>query len=360
MSKVIPNSFQCPNTYVDEIMQYLTGDELKVLLFAIRHIFGWDDVIERKQNRISLTVFESGFVTKKGKVFAGTGLSRPAITTALRQLTKYRILLANGKANKDGTLWKVSSEPDVKGLIQRADERSKANQKRTEKATIGAVNKRSTGTSHVPDSSTSHVPANGTPDVPITGTSHVHIQSHLNPLGKDAPAQKPQDTSLKESSDVAPIQTPPPPIVAAPPAPPEFDIEHARTVLDMPSHIQNFEIDNMKVIPLIRGYERAIGEPFIPSRKQKLDALRAMVAGYTEDEAYELTERKYAAADEDEGYPFAWMISDLPQSRKRAKAAPIQFPTYIPPPSPPPMTKEEIQKLKAEVLAKIAQEQDAS
>jgi hypothetical protein len=46
-SKIIPNSFQTPNFYIDECMQYLTGNEVKCLVFIARKTFGWQKRSDR-------------------------------------------------------------------------------------------------------------------------------------------------------------------------------------------------------------------------------------------------------------------------------------------------------------------------
>ena len=50
-STFVPNSFQTPNDYVDEIMPYLTGEEFKVLIYAVRRILGF----QKRQDRTSLS-----------------------------------------------------------------------------------------------------------------------------------------------------------------------------------------------------------------------------------------------------------------------------------------------------------------
>jgi hypothetical protein len=55
--RLIPNSFQTPNAFVDDIMHLLESDEYKILSFATRHILGWRGSVEDRQSRISLTMF---------------------------------------------------------------------------------------------------------------------------------------------------------------------------------------------------------------------------------------------------------------------------------------------------------------
>lgn len=200
-------------------------------------------------------------------------------------------------------------------------------------------------------------------DLKIKKSNRLKIKHEGIALGKgipgkvSAPAQKPNPTPSKESPTAA-NATPQPPIAAPPPSPPEFDIERAKLILAMPSHIQNFEIDGMTTHLIIDAYERAIGAPMIASRNQKLAALKAQVAGYTADEVFELTTRKTESGEE---YPFAWMITDLPSSRKMNKPrAPIQFAAYVPPPQAAPVSREEIEAIKARVQAEFDAEKESA
>jgi len=75
MSTLIPNSFPTPNLYIDKYMSLLTPTEFKVLIYAVRRIFG-------SQDRISLSQFHYG-----------TDLSRSTIVVALEGLVKYGLLI---------------------------------------------------------------------------------------------------------------------------------------------------------------------------------------------------------------------------------------------------------------------------
>ena len=117
MSKFVPNSHQTPNVLVDEIMHLLTESELKCYLFAIRHIYGWQDKIERGYAHISLSMFENGFST-----FNGTGLSRSAVNKALKSLVEYRLLLKLDMSTRDGQAYAIGENPDIKALEARKDD----------------------------------------------------------------------------------------------------------------------------------------------------------------------------------------------------------------------------------------------
>ena len=116
MSKYIPNSFQTPNIVIDELMSLLNEGELKCYLFAIRHIYGWQDKIERGYAHISLSMFEDGF-----SQFSGTGLSRPTITKSLKALVKYGVLIKveTDETYSKGQAYAIGENPDIEGLSNR-------------------------------------------------------------------------------------------------------------------------------------------------------------------------------------------------------------------------------------------------
>lgn len=103
--RYIPNSFQVPNVYIDELMALLTPEEFKVLIFTVRHIFGWHDKLAVRRGHISLSVYVGGFSTSKGDTYGGTGLSRPTVVRCLDALAAYGILEKVGKPGKEGQMW---------------------------------------------------------------------------------------------------------------------------------------------------------------------------------------------------------------------------------------------------------------
>lgn len=117
MTSHLPNTFQNPNVYVDRGMSYFTDPELRVMLFTVRHIFGWQDRIEARTARISLSMYEKGFVTKEGVRFGGCGLTRPSIVKALNSLVELGFLERLGDPTPQGQRWRIpTSEPDWQKL----------------------------------------------------------------------------------------------------------------------------------------------------------------------------------------------------------------------------------------------------
>lgn len=138
-SKFIPNSFQMPNAYVDLAMQYLTGDEFKVLVFTVRHIMGWQERVSSRKAHISLTTYENGYAG-----MGGTGLSRQKVVNALKELETYGFLrrVSEGAEYHKGTLWELSFTPNTTALKTRTASKLDVNRTRTDKARKTKATKR--------------------------------------------------------------------------------------------------------------------------------------------------------------------------------------------------------------------------
>ncbi len=128
-SEYIPNTFQTPNAIVDKLMMHLTGNELKILLFTIRHIYGWQDRITSRKAHISITMFEKGYAG-----YTGVGISRPTIITTLAELSGYKVLVKVGKATQKGQIWSIGTSPDHEGLKSRSEAKSDGTKYKMEKA----------------------------------------------------------------------------------------------------------------------------------------------------------------------------------------------------------------------------------
>jgi biotin operon repressor len=132
-SKFIPNAYQTPNAYADELMAYLTPEEWMVLSYAIRRIFGFN----KRQDRISKRQFMTGTVDENGEhLDRGTGLGEAAVTNALKSLKDYGILIfvdENDPDKNEGRLYALQMESDrvdIDGLRKRREEKQeKANQR---------------------------------------------------------------------------------------------------------------------------------------------------------------------------------------------------------------------------------------
>lgn len=130
MSSFIPNSFQTPNDYVDIYMALLSPAEYKVLIYAVRRIFGFN----KRKDAIALSQFTDGIQSRlTGEMLDhGTGLSRPTVISALAELQKYGLIvkLENGTANHASNVYELQLDADLvdlAGLKERKDKLSVAN-----------------------------------------------------------------------------------------------------------------------------------------------------------------------------------------------------------------------------------------
>ena len=151
-SRFIPNTFQCFNDYVDLMQELLTPEEFACLIFATRHILGWQDRISVRRARISLTMFEHGFTTESGTRYGGTGLSRAAIIKATDELDRAKLLVKVGKPTADGQEYELGEDGDLrlledrraaklgKALERTAKARAKAAETRAAKQVVSPTN----------------------------------------------------------------------------------------------------------------------------------------------------------------------------------------------------------------------------
>ena len=111
MGNLIPNSFQVPNVYIDRLMPLLTDSEFRVLMFAVRHILGWQDTIGGRAARLSLSAFEHGYRGSNG-----VGMGRAAIVKALEGLEHFGVLRRVGEPTRCGQMWELGETIDWEGL----------------------------------------------------------------------------------------------------------------------------------------------------------------------------------------------------------------------------------------------------
>jgi hypothetical protein len=136
-SKFIPNSFQTPNAYVDELMAFLTAEEWKVLSYAVRKIFGF----QKRQDRISKSQFMIGSKDENGEWYDhGTGLGDTAVSRALDSLVAFGILLIlaeNDIHKNEGKLYGLQLNEaliDTEALHKRMEDQQAADKARMERA----------------------------------------------------------------------------------------------------------------------------------------------------------------------------------------------------------------------------------
>ena len=185
----LPNSFQTPNAYVDQLMHLLTDQEWKVVSYAMRRIYGFN----KRQDRISLSQFSDGTRSHAtGKVLDhGTGLGRGTIIKALNALVTFGILIRvddphDGKTAQAGTCYMFqlsSAEIDRAGLEARHDGKTAKNQRRTSTATTHRLHR--SGTSHEP----------------LGGTSDVHTLNRGKPEENQSSSCEPHENTPQPDSD---------------------------------------------------------------------------------------------------------------------------------------------------------------
>src|SRR5689334_10945587 len=95
---VSPRYTQVPDELFDELMAYLSGAELKVLLYIIRRTFGF----KKDSDNISLNQICKGITTRRGEVLdCGTGLSQNAVLSALKGLLAKKAIVAKRNESRE-------------------------------------------------------------------------------------------------------------------------------------------------------------------------------------------------------------------------------------------------------------------
>jgi hypothetical protein len=88
---VLPTTTPVPDQLFDELLDHLTGAEIKVLLYIIRRTYGF----KKDQDNISLSQLIHGIKTRDGRVLdKGTGLAKSTVVAALRGLQEQNIIVA--------------------------------------------------------------------------------------------------------------------------------------------------------------------------------------------------------------------------------------------------------------------------
>jgi predicted transcriptional regulator len=132
-----PNTFMTPNEYVDRYLQYLTGEEIKVLLYATRRILGF----QKRQDHISLSLFTKGMRSKEGEVLDnGTGLSTATVKKCLASLMSFGLIVRVGKNDpkkNTGDLWSLQwkkANVNEKAMQEREDKKAEKQKAKMSKA----------------------------------------------------------------------------------------------------------------------------------------------------------------------------------------------------------------------------------
>ena len=136
---IVPNTFQTFNVYVDRAMELLTDPELRVLIFATRHILGWQSNITNRTAEISISMFVNGYTDKHDNYYGGCGCSRNTVIQATESLVQFGFFDRVGKATPRGQRWQLSDRDiDWAALEARRNEKQAKNKDRVKKATAAA------------------------------------------------------------------------------------------------------------------------------------------------------------------------------------------------------------------------------
>ena len=93
---LIPNSTQIPDVILDQWMAYLSGAELKVVLYIARRTFGFG----KESDNVSLNQIAGGIKKRDGTVLdRGTGLSVSSVARAVKTLEDQQILIRKTNIN---------------------------------------------------------------------------------------------------------------------------------------------------------------------------------------------------------------------------------------------------------------------
>ncbi|RPH61992.1 MAG: hypothetical protein EHM81_03125 [Chloroflexi bacterium] len=131
-SKILPNSFQTPNFFVDDCMALLTGNEFKCLSFLARKTFGW----QKRSDRIS-----------KSQIMAATGLANETVDKAMHALVGFGLVLRTAENNPQntGTEWALQTDDSrvrFDLLLERQEKSTEAQRQKTEKGRQKLAEKR--------------------------------------------------------------------------------------------------------------------------------------------------------------------------------------------------------------------------
>lgn len=94
----LPRYTQVPDELFDDLMNQLSGAELKVLLYIIRRTFGF----KKESDTISLSQICSGITTREGQIIdKGTGLSLSSVQQAIKGLIQKHCVIAIRNRSKE-------------------------------------------------------------------------------------------------------------------------------------------------------------------------------------------------------------------------------------------------------------------
>jgi hypothetical protein len=109
---LIPNSTQIPNLILDLVIPLISEAEARCLLYICRRTFGF----HKRYDSISLSQFEKGIRSRQGvQLDFGTGMSRPGVTYALKNLVKVEVIFM--RKNSRGNRYMLNLNMDVDKVV---------------------------------------------------------------------------------------------------------------------------------------------------------------------------------------------------------------------------------------------------
>ena len=93
-----PKMTDVPDLLIDHFLPYLSGAEVKVILYICRKTFGW----KKDSDNISLSQMLRGVKTAQGDyIDRGAGISKPSLLKALRGLVDKNLIIKQRRSSRD-------------------------------------------------------------------------------------------------------------------------------------------------------------------------------------------------------------------------------------------------------------------
>jgi hypothetical protein len=93
-----PNYTPVPDEIFDDLIDFLSNAELKVLLYIVRRTFGF----KKLSDNISFSQLCRGITTREGEILdRGTGLSKSTVALAVKSLTEKNIIVVRRNISKE-------------------------------------------------------------------------------------------------------------------------------------------------------------------------------------------------------------------------------------------------------------------
>ncbi len=113
----IPNSTQLPNIILDKVFPLIPEAEARCLIYICRRTFGF----HKGTDRISFSQFMDGIKDRRGTVLDyGTGLSRQAVSVALKNLAKAEAIKVI--KSRKGNVYEINLLMDVDKVVNLVDQ----------------------------------------------------------------------------------------------------------------------------------------------------------------------------------------------------------------------------------------------